>query len=320
MDRRTFLLGAALAPLGAAFGRFESAVRPPGARFAPGARVLLDVYNCYPYDSRWTDRIDRALSTGTPLAIEQDLVWFRDPATGVGRSLLGHGGAMSGLEPTLRDHFFERIRPLIEAALGDDRREDWPLVTLNLDFKNEEPAHLSAVWSLLTEYRPWLTTASRQTDVRDVQPLDVGPVLVLTGDSDAQRRVFYEAVPVGEELLVFGAVHRRRARISNYRRWSNHPWTHVEPAGQAHAGAWTAASAARLDRLVRSAHDAGLWIRFYTLDGHDPRDTSGGWAPGYNFGSEKAARERWLAAIHAGVDFIAVDEYETFAATLHALA
>ncbi|HUK33066.1 MAG TPA: hypothetical protein VLV86_04085, partial [Vicinamibacterales bacterium] len=60
------------------------------AAFEPGMRVVLDAHNCYPYHGRWRDRIDRALSTGTPLAIEQDLVWFLDPATGKGRSLVAH--------------------------------------------------------------------------------------------------------------------------------------------------------------------------------------------------------------------------------------
>src|SRR5215510_11967680 len=58
---------------------------PALAAFEPGARVLLDAHNCYPYNGRWADRITRALSTGIPLAIEQDLVWFRDPVTGEGR-------------------------------------------------------------------------------------------------------------------------------------------------------------------------------------------------------------------------------------------
>jgi hypothetical protein len=116
-------------------------------------------------------------------------------------------------------------------------------------------------------------------------------------------------------LLAFGAVHNGGAR-TNYRRWSNNPWSRVEPEGQNHAGRWTGAADARLRALVRNAHDAGLWIRFYTLNGHDPADTSGGWSPGYNFGSENAARERWRAAIRAGVDFIAVDQYELFSATL----
>jgi len=79
---------------------------------------------------------------------------------------------------------------------------------------------------------------------------------------------------------------------TNYHRWSNNPWNVVELGGQRKAGAWTAEDDARLRRLVRAAYEAGLWIRFYTLNGHDPNDASGGWSAGYNFGSEDAARER----------------------------
>ena len=42
----------------------------------------MDAHNCYPYFEWWGDRIDRALSAGTPLAIEQDLAWHTDPKTG----------------------------------------------------------------------------------------------------------------------------------------------------------------------------------------------------------------------------------------------
>jgi hypothetical protein len=82
---------------------------PAHAEFLPGTRVLLDAHNCYPYNGRWADRIDRALSTGVPLAIEQDLVWFRDPVTGRGRSLVAHDErnkpnlGLDGSEPTMRD-------------------------------------------------------------------------------------------------------------------------------------------------------------------------------------------------------------------------
>ena len=54
--------------------------RPVADRLAPGGRVLLDAHNCYPYDGRFANRLDRALATGIPLAIEQDLAWYRDPA------------------------------------------------------------------------------------------------------------------------------------------------------------------------------------------------------------------------------------------------
>jgi hypothetical protein len=311
-------------------GRVDAQSRPQPPE--PGSRVLLDAHNCYPYNGRWANRIDRALSTGTPLAIEQDLVWFRDPVTGEGRSLVAHDEqgkpalGLDGSEPTMREYFFERIRPLVERALVEQRRETWPIITLNLDLKTEEPEHLSAIWALLQEYRPWLTTARRTEDLYDVQPMTFGPLLVLTGESDAQRKAFYDEVPAGQELLVFGAAKpsSREAGTpgvrTNYHRWWNNPWSVVEEGGQTKAGDWTAEDEARLNSLVRAAHEAKLWIRFYTLNGHDPSDTAGGWSEGYNFGSLEAARERWQAAIRAGVDFIAIDQYELFAETLHRTA
>jgi hypothetical protein len=38
-----------------------------------------------------------------------------------------------------------------------------------------------------------------------------------------------------------------------------------------------------------------------------------GWTPGYNFGTLNAVRIRWAAAVRAGVDFVATDQYEAFA-------
>src|SRR6267378_2442229 len=58
------------------------------SRYAtPGTRVVMDAHNCYPYFEWWTDRIDRALAAGTPLAIEQDLLWAKNPRTGKFSSL-----------------------------------------------------------------------------------------------------------------------------------------------------------------------------------------------------------------------------------------
>jgi hypothetical protein len=303
------LLATALAPAGA------------GAdAIVPGTRVLLDAHNAYPYDGRFADRVDRALATGIPVAIEQDLAWYRDPRTGLARSIVTHGEPYSGSEPTLREHFFERIRPIVEAALREDRRDRWPIITLNLDFKTIEPEHLQAISGLLGEYESWLSTAERTTADGEIRPIRVGPVLVLTGEQDEQQQEFHDRVPSGGKLRLFGAVHRATAKgppvlltKTNYRRWSNNPWSVVEPEGQPKAGAWTPEDEARLVSAVRAAHEAGLWIRFYTLNGHDPADLTGGWSASYNFGSLDAARERWRAAIKAGVDFVAVDQYEEFA-------
>jgi len=311
------------------------AALPAAAQSAshPGARTIMDAHNCYPYYEWWYDRIDRALSAGTPLAIEQDLYWYTDPKTGKSESLVAHGVPVSGHEPTMEHYFFDRVRPIVEQALKDGDHGDWPLITLNLDFKTEEPQHLEAVWALLSKYQDWLTTGPKTADPAAVEKLTVGPILVLTGESDAQQKVFYDQVPVGGNLLVFGAVHAHNEdpmapprvlepeRASNYRRWWNNPWSVVEQGGQRHAGEWTPADQERLRSLVADAHAQGLWIRFYTLDGATEKELScNGWFHSYNFGSLAAAEERWRAARHAGVDYLASDQYEQVSAFLKGIS
>ena len=301
----------------------------PGTQVAitPGSRVLMDAHNCYPYGGQWRDRIERALKTGTPLAIEQDLFWYTDPHTHQSQSLVTHGRPIHGNEPTMHDYFFERIRPLMEAALQEGNQGDWPLVTLNLDFKSDEAAHHAAVWKLLKQYEAWICSAERTADVRKVLPMTIRPLLVLTGEADSQERDFYDIVPLGERLLAFGAVHTEGKNpmspaevmvpepADNYRRWWNNPWSVVERGGQRKAGPWTTQDEIRLRQLVTRAHELGLWIRFYTLDGLSDRDLGrNGWDKGYNFGSREKASLRWMAAIRAGVDFIATDQYEDVAA------
>jgi hypothetical protein len=280
----------------------------------PGTRVLLDAHNAYPENGRWADRLERALSTGTPIAIEQDLVWYR------GQSVVSHGPPYTGEEPSVEDYFFQRIRPLLEQAVRDQRRESWPIVMLNLDFKTNEPEHHRAVWDLLRRYEAFLVTARRTSSASDVAPLQAAPLLVLTGSDDSQERAFHDVVPVGGALLLFGATHAGGDGMpgvrTNYRRWANYPWAAVEPEGQPKAADWTADDQRRLSRLVDAAHERDLWIRFYTLDGFDAANASDGWTAGYNFGSLAAARTRWEAAIRSGVDFVAVDQYEAFAAAL----
>lgn len=336
-------LRAGLFALAVATGSATIVHAQPG--FGPGQRVLVDAHNCYPEGDAYADRIDRALATGLPVAIEQDLVWR--PATD-GRpahSIVSHGEPFTGREPSLRQHFFERIRPLVEAALRDGDRRQWPLITLNLDFKSVEPEHLAEIWAVLGEFEAWLTTAPRTATPDQPAPLDVRPVLVLTGDHPEQQAAFHDRVPVGGRLRLFGAILLRpdewmEARLgknadrevarrefwtalrdlplpsaTNYRRWWNNAWWVVEGASQPKAGDWSPEEDARLKALVKKSHAAGLWIRYYTLNGHGA-DVKRGWTDSYNFGSPAAAETRWRAAIAAGVDFIATDQYEDVARTL----
>ena len=309
-----------------------------GPGFAPGARVLLDGHNAYPEGGQWADRIERVLATGTPVAIEQDLYWRRPPGAANYTSVVAHDSDATDGAPTLDAYFFQRIRPIMERALVENRRETWPLITLNLDFKTDEPEHHRFIYALLGTYGRWLTTAPRTGTPDIAAPLTVGPLLVLNGSDTAQRTQFHDEIPVGGVLRTFGAipptaipgadkVARARRAVTlpaeqmivpggrNYARWANFPWSVVEEGGQQKAAAWTAADSARLSALVRRAHEEQLWIRFYTLDGFTPAQDRG-FTASYNFGSLDAARTRWRAVIDSGVDFMATDQYGEFAAIL----
>ena len=91
---------------------------------------------------------------------------------------------------------------MVERALQSGKRKDWPLITLNLDFKTEEREHLEFIWRLLGEYEDWLCTAPRTATPETPAPLELRPVLVLTGSSDAQQKVFHDAVPRGWPLAL----------------------------------------------------------------------------------------------------------------------
>ena len=338
MTRRSPVLLCAVAVVLASVLR--TAALPAADSLQPGTRVWLHAHNCYPEKGEWTDRLDRALSTGARhVAIEQDLAWFVDPATGRGRSVVSHEAKANGSEPTLEAHFFSRVRPMMERALALKQTDTWPLLVLHLDFKTNERAHHEAVWNLLGHYESWLTTAERGAIETEVKPFRPGPLLVLTEAGEGQRNVFYDSVPTGAALRIFGTIapvtfnnartsEERAAAMfaatpatlvptgaTNYRRWVNFPWAAVELGGQKQAGPWTSEDDRRLRAIVSHAHQQGLWVRFYTLNGHAPGQGKG-WTESYNFGSVEAARLRMRAASSAGVEFIASDQYEELAAVL----
>jgi len=192
---------------------------------------------------------------------------------------------------------------------------------------------------LLGEYEAWLTTAPKTADPSILAPFDIHPLLVLTEENDAQEKVFFTILPVGAKLRLFGSAHTQKQparsreellhlaataapeellteKPTNYWRWWNNSWAEVEEGGQRRAGEWTDADTARRQALVDHAHGRGFWIRFYTLDGFTETENRG-WDQGYNFGSRAAAALRWKAAIAAGVNLIATDQFEDLAETLH---
>ena len=273
---------------------------------------LADAHNCYPYEGQWKNRIDRALSVGFPVAIEQDIAFAN------GKAVVTHTDKTTGSEPTLREHFFERVRPIIEKALKDNRRDQWPLIVLHFDFKDLQASLLREVWNVLGEYEPWIATAVKTDDPTQLSPFEMKPILVLTEDADQQEEVFFNQVAVGAKLRVFGSGHTNLiVPPTNYRRWLNYSWHAVEPEGQPKAGDWTPADAARLKALVAGAHKLGYWIRFYTLDGYAPSESQG-WLDQYNFGTHAAVEIRCKAALDAGVDLIASDQYEDLARVVSA--
>ncbi|NLO32790.1 MAG: hypothetical protein GX117_05455, partial [Candidatus Hydrogenedentes bacterium] len=205
----------------------------------------------------------------------------------------------------------ERLRPIMEEALQSDDTHHWPLITLNInDIRGDAPGLHRAVYDLIRSYEPWLCTAPKGAEPLPVAPITLKPMLILAGGGARERAHFYDAVPVGGSLFIFGSGNAERP-ADNFRRWINYSWRDVEPQGQPQAGAWTEEAAARLNALVSNAHKQGYWIRFYGLDGRNPIVHLGqGGNPGYNFGSLEAVQQRWKAAVVAGVDFIATDQIQ----------
>jgi hypothetical protein len=297
---------------------------------------LLDAHNCYPYEGKWSDRIQRALRSGYPVSIEQDLAWYVDPATRQGRVVVSHTPHTTGNEPTLDDYFFKQVRPVIEKAIAENKRSQWPVVILHFDFKDNQTPLLQAVWKILGEHEDWLSTAVKTSDPSHLSPIDRKPIMVVTEEADEQQKVFYDDLPVGARLRLFGSAHTLATPKgmpmkelihwavqvtpeqllseppTNYRRWWNSSWYTVEEGGEPGAGDWTPTDNQRLRALVDHAHQMGYWVRFYTLDGFAPADDQG-WGQGYNFGSREAVILRWKAAIAAGVNFIATNQYEALA-------
>ena len=108
--------------------------------FVPGTKTLVLSHNAYPDHGKYSDRLDRAITAGLPFATEQDLAWVD------GKSLEIHGAKNVGTnDPTLDGYFFPKVKSIMEEALRKGNKEEWPLVILYLDIKNDPPEHLQSI-------------------------------------------------------------------------------------------------------------------------------------------------------------------------------
>jgi hypothetical protein len=307
--------------------------------YAPGARIQLLAHNAYPDHGKYADRLDHAIAAGVPFVVEEDLAWID------GKSLLIHGAKNAGSsDPTLETYFFPKVKPIMEKALQDGDQTQWPLITLYLDIKNDPIEHLQAISEVLDKYNSWLTTAVKTSNLATQSPLDVKPMMVLVEDKqrDIKQQFFYDSLPVGGKIRVFGSVTKPAlptgpnltkqeaiermagvdpativsAKADNYHRWWGSDWAFIEKGGEEHAGGWTPEENARLQKWVRYGHNLGYFVGFYCLDGFTS-DQNHGWEAEYNLGSQSAAETRWKALIQAHADFISTDQYEDLGKLLH---
>ena len=288
----------------------------PTNTFTPGSRVQVLSHNAFPDHGKYGDRLDRALAAGLPTAIEQDLAWVD------GKSLLIHGPRAVGTDdPTLESYFIPKVKPIIEKALKDGNKGNWPLI----------------------RYDAWLTKAEKTPDISKQSPLELKPLMVIVEDKgadDLKQQFFYDAVPVGGKIRVFGSpdkfdenpmklpreqkeeavammVNRDPEQLvskkaDNYRRWFGVNWGFVEKGGETKAGEWAKASEARLKKFVDFGHRLGYFVGFYCLDGYSATEDQG-WDKSYNFGSKEKVAARWQALVRAHADFISTDQVEEVA-------
>jgi hypothetical protein len=305
--------------------------------YVPGSRTQILSHNAYPDHGKYADRLDRTLAAGLPVVIEEDLAWID------GKSLLIHGAKNATPDdPTLENYFFPKVKPIIEKALKDGNKANWPLITLYLDIKNDPPEHLAVINKMLDKYDTWLTKAEKTADIAKQSPLELKPMMVIVEDKqgDIKQKVFYDDVAVGGKIRVFGSAEKFdenpqklprekkdeaiammvtrdpeqlvSKKADNYRRWFGTNWGFVEKGGETKAGEWTKASEARLKKFVDYGHRLGYFVAVYCLDGYTEAENQG-WDKDYNFGSKEKVATRWQAAVRAHADFISTDQVEDVA-------
>ena len=180
----------------------------------------------------------------------------------------------------------------------------------------------------------------KPVDTMKQAPLDLKPLMVLVEDkqNDIKQKVFYDSVPTGGKIRVFGSVPKPdpnpgkklskqeaidrmisvdpeqviSTRADTYRRWWGVDWAYIEPGGETSGKPWTSESDTRLRKWINYGHRLGYFVSVYCLDGYTA-DENQGWDKDYNFGSKDAVLARRKATIAARPDFISTDQYEELA-------
>jgi len=168
-------------------------------------------------------------------------------------------------------------------------------------------------------------------------------VLVEDKQDDIKQKFFYDQVPVGGRIRVFGSVSKfdenpthlpkdKKAeaiallstidpeqlvprKADNYRRWFGTNWAFIEKGGETGAGDWTPAAEERLKKFVSYGHRLGYLVGVYCLDGYTEAENQG-WDKDYNFGSKEKVMPRWQAAVRVHADFVSTDQMEDVAAVI----
>src|SRR5271155_2820698 len=205
-------------------GLVAIAAKMHSSPFTPGARTLMLAHNAYPDDGKFGDRLDRVIAAGVPFVVEEDLVWVD------GRSLLIHNAkAASADSPTLESYFFPKVEPIVEKALKEGNKGNWPLITLYLDIKNDPVDHLEAISKVLDKHDAWLTKAVKTADITKQSPLELRPLMVILEDkqNDIKQEFFYDRVPVGSKFRAFGSATKfddnpnRRSKAEREQRFAD---------------------------------------------------------------------------------------------------
>ena len=223
-----------------------------------------------------------------------------------GRSLMIHTAkAASADSPTLESYFFPKVSAIIEKALKEGNKGNWPLITLYLDIKNDPEEHLQAIDKVLDKYDGWLTKAVKTADIAKMSPLELKPMMVILEDkqNDIKQAFFYDRIPVGGKFRAFGSAvkfddnpnklpNTARAerygwpaevqpeqlltrRADNYHRWFGTDWDFIELCGPTHGSDWNAATEARLKKFVDYGHSLGYLVSFYEVNGFTDRTKPG---------------------------------------------